>query len=176
VTLNKYIGTHAWLFAGLSGLPICVIIVVLVYFMIFGTPPSQPPSWGWYASCLCLLVLVAVIGFVVACCLLLLLEWRYWPLPKSWTRACLIVFTVTWSIVFGCLSLWGFGMGVSDSPQPTSVQEFINNLFIHICIPCLALSQAISMSLLASTGLTVILVALARAIAWCASLINSTNK
>lgn len=170
MTPASHISTYPWLFAGLSGLPTCLVAVVIAYLIIFGTAaaPSQLPAWVYYASYLCLLVLVAVVGFVVAYCLSLLIAWRYWPLPEPWTRACLIVFTVIWSIVFSCLSLLGFFMGLGDTPQ-SNLQEFMNNLFK---IPLLAFSQAILYSLLVSTGLTVILVALARGIAWCLSVIR----
>ncbi len=173
MTLASHIYSYPWLFAGISGLPSCLIIVILISLISSGNAtPGTIPAGIWYGSFVFLVVLVAIVGCLVAYCLSLLIELRYWALSEQWTHASLVIFTVTWSLVFGCLSLLAFTMGFGDSPQPTSLQEFINNLFIHIRIPCLAFSQATLMSLMISTGLTVILVALARGIAWVVSVIR----
>lgn len=174
MTLINHISTHPWLFAGLSGLPVCLIAVVEAYLIISGmaVPPSQLPAWVWYVSLLYFLALVAVIGFVVAYCLSFLIAWRYWPLSEPWTYACLIIFTVTWNIVFSSLSWFGFHMGMGASPQST-VQEVMQSLFK---IPLLAFCQATLMSLLVCSGLTVIVVAVAKSIVWCLSFLHSTNN
>ncbi len=173
MTATNHISAHPRLFAGLCVSPICLLVVVQACFIISGilVPPNYLPPGVWYATDLYFFALVAVIGFVVSYCLSLLIAWRYWPLSKSWTDACMVVFIVTWTIVFGSLSWLGFSMGMGASPQLT-LQEVMISLFT---IPLLALSQMTLISLLICTSITIILVALAGGIAWCLSIINSTN-
>jgi hypothetical protein len=73
-------------------------------------------------------VLAAIVGFVLAYCLSVLLQWQAWLAIRQLTSVYTIFFVLAWNVVFGFLSFFVFAMGFGDGPAPTSIDELWQRL------------------------------------------------
>ncbi len=163
--LGKDISTRNWLFAGLSALPSCILIAVLVYFSVFGhrTAPTTSviPDWAWYMALSSLPIQAAAVGFVLAYCLSILLAGRTRLATSRWVHVYVSFFVVAWNLIFSFLSFFVFVMGFGDGPVVTSKEQF-SRLFIGIVT--VGFPEAILISLILCSIATAIVVAVLEAI------------
>jgi len=133
--MPKQMAAHPWIFGGLLGIPFCLHTVVIL--LLFALPQSRSlseiPHWAWLAAFVPMPLLSGAVGLGVAYGLVWVLDWLKRSFSGSLGNLYAASFIAAWNVVFGYLNFFSFAMGTGAPPEPSSVKELSERVFMVLC-------------------------------------------